>query len=390
MVWHPLGPPFIPIIGTIKKSIQAIVLHSGNKPISICHRMNPPSKKRSYTMRDVARLAGVSVATVSAVVNGKQVVRPVVVARVQDAMKALNFHPDHVARSLRVKKTTTMGAVVPDFSSGFFVDVLRGIEDAARNVGYSVLLCNSDDDVEQEQRHLKALLSRRVDGILLASTDLYSIADTQLRSGTPIVLFDRVPPGYRGAAVVVDNVDAAYRATKHLIELGHRAIAFIAGRLDLSTASDRAEGFRRALEDAHLPLSGAYFKRGDYHPESGYQNGLELLKLQHRPTAIVSSNGLMTLGLLRAVHELHVRCPEEVSIIGFDEPAPDSYGFSLSTLLRPELTVVAQPGYEVGRQSAQTLLGILSESDHSQKEESPVVTLQAELRIRKSTAAPQT
>ena len=341
-------------------------------------------------MRDVARLAGVSVATVSAVVNGKQVVRPVVVARVQDAMKALNFHPDHVARSLRVKKTTTIGVVVPDFSSGFFVDVLRGIEDAARNVGYSVLLCNSDDDVEQEQRHLRALLSRRVDGILLASTDLYSITDMQLRSGTPIVLFDRVPPAYRGAAVVVDNVDAAYRATQHLIELGHRALAFIAGRLDLSTASDRAEGFRRALEDAHLPLNGAYFKRGDFHPESGYQNGLELLRLPNRPSAIVCSNGVMTLGLLRAIHEQHVRCPEEISVIGFDEPAPDSYGFNLSTLLRPELTVVAQPGYEVGRQSAQTLLGLVAEEQSTPQDQSQVIILKAELRVRKSTAAPST
>jgi LacI family transcriptional regulator len=339
-------------------------------------------------MRDVARLAGVSIATVSAVVNGKQVVRPVVVAKVQDAMKALNFHPDHVARSLRVKKTTTIGVVVPDFSSGFFVDVLRGVEDAARSVGYSVLLCNSDDDVEQEHRHLRALLSRRVDGVLLASTDLYSIADTELRSGAPIVLFDRVPPGYRGSAVVVDNIDAAYRATQHLVQLGHRSIAFIAGRLDLSTASDRAEGFRRALEEAHLPLNGAYFRRGDYHPESGYKNGLELFKLPEPPTAIVCSNGLMTLGLLRAMHELHVRCPEEVSIIGFDEPAPDSYGFSLSTLLRPELTVVAQPGHEVGQQAAQTLLRLLSEADPPSPDQSSLLTLKAELRIRKSTAPP--
>ena len=339
-------------------------------------------------MRDVARLAGVSVATVSAVVNGKQVVRPVVVARVQDAMKALNFHPDHVARSLRVKKTTTIGAVVPDFSSGFFVDVLRGIEDVARNLGYSVLLCNSDDNVELEQRHLRALLSRRVDGILLASTDLYSIAETQLRSGTPIVLFDRVPPGHRGPAVVVNNVEAAYNATRHLIDLGHSQIAFIAGRLDLSTATDRAEGFRKALEDAHLPLNGAYFKRGDYHPESGYRNGLELLRLQNPPTAIVSSNGLMTLGLLRAVHELHVRCPERLSIIGFDEPAPDTYGFNLSTLLRPELTVVAQPGYEVGKHAAQTLLSLLNEREDAVRDHNRVVTLNAELRVRKSTAGP--
>lgn len=370
------------------ESIRSIFLRRDAGGISIAVAMSPLPKARAYTMRDVARLAGVSVATVSAVVNGKQVVRPVVVARVQEAMKALNFHPDHVARSLRVKKTMTIGAVVPDFSSGFFVDVLRGIEDIARSLEYSVLLCNSDDNSEQEQRHLRALLSRRVDGILLASTDLYSIADAHLRSTTPMVLFDRVPPGYRGSAVVVDNVEAAYRATQHLIDLGHTRIAFIAGRLDLSTATDRADGFRKALEERHLPLDGAYFKRGDYHSESGYRNGLELLRLQNPPTAIVCSNGLMTLGLLRAVHELQVRCPEQISIIGFDEPAPDTYGFNLSTLLRPELTVVAQPGYEVGKQAAQTLLTILSASEPTAGEENPVVTLQAELRIRKSTAAP--
>ena len=303
-------------------------------------------------------------------------------------MKALNFHPDHVARSLRVKKTTTIGAVVPDLSSGFFVDVVRGIEDAVRSVGYSVLLCNSDDTVEQEQRHLGALLSRRVDGILLASTDLYSIAETQLRSATPMVLFDRVPPGYRGAAVVVNNVDAAYGATRHLIALGHREIAFIAGRLDLSTAADRAEGFRKAMEGAHLSQNGAFFKRGDYHPESGYRNGLELLRMAKRPTAIICSNGLMTLGVLQAVHEMQVRCPDEISIIGFDEPAPDSYGFSLSTLFRPELTVVAQPGYEVGKQAAHMLLALLSEGDAPEPAGNQVVTLEAELRVRKSTAPP--
>jgi LacI family transcriptional regulator len=349
--------------------------------------MNFSGKKRRYTMRDVARLADVSVATVSAVVNGKQVVRPVVVARVEDAMKALNFHADHVARSLRVKKTTTIGAVVPDLSSGFFVDVVRGIEDAVRSVGYSVLLCNSDDNPEQEQRHLDVLLSRRVDGILLASTDLYSIAETELRSGTPIVLFDRVPPGFRGAAVVVNNVDAAYDATRHLITLGHREIAFIAGRLDLSTAADRAEGFRKAMENAHIPLNDAFFKRGDYHPDSGYRNGLELLRLAKRPTAIICSNGLMTLGLLQAVHEARVRCPDEISVIGFDEPAPESYGFNLSTLFRPELTVVAQPGYEVGRQAAQMLLGMFSESEPAPLQ-NRVVTLEAKLRIRSSTARP--
>jgi LacI family transcriptional regulator len=156
--------------------------------------MTSAGTKRVYTMRDVARLAGVSVATVSAVANGKQVVRPTVVARVRDAMKALNYQPDHVARSLRVKRTTTIGVVIPDFASGFFVDVTRGVEDAARAAAYSVLLCNSDDDAEQEKLHVRTLQARKVDGILLASTDLYSIGQGQFGSDTPVVLFDRVPP----------------------------------------------------------------------------------------------------------------------------------------------------------------------------------------------------
>lgn len=338
-------------------------------------------------MRDVARLAGVSTSTVSAVVNEKQVVRPAVVARVQDAMKALNYHPDEVARSLRVKRTTTIGVVIPDFSSSFFVDVVRGVEDAARSSGYSILLCNSNDDQQQEQRHLTVLLSRRVDGILLASTDLYSIGHGQPWSNTPLVLFDRIPSGYQGAAVTIDNVQAACSATKYLIDLGHRSLAFIAGRLDLPTASDRAEGFRKALEDSNLPLRGEYFKRGDYHPQSGYQNGLELLKLPHPPTAILCSNGMMTLGLLRAISEAQVRCPDEVSVIGFDEPAPDAYGFSLSTLLKPELTVVAQPGYEMGQRAAQMLLTMLSNGEPEDTGKNRVFTFQAELRIRKSVAA---
>jgi LacI family transcriptional regulator, galactose operon repressor len=342
---------------------------------------------RSYTMRDVARLAGVSVATVSAVANEKQVVRPAVVARVQDAMKALNYHPDHVARSLRIRKTSTIGVLVPDFTSGFFVDVVRGVEDAARVSGYSVLLCNSNDATDQEETHIKALLSRRVDGIILASTDVYSIGTNQFGSSTPFVLFDRIPNGYRGPAVVIDNFEAAYRATQYLLQAGHKDLAFIAGRMDLSTASDRADGFRKALEDAHLPLRGEYFRRGDYTPESGYNNGLELIRLPEPPTGILCSNGPMTLGLLRALQEADVHCPEQISIIGFDEPVPDSYGFSVSTLLRPELTVIAQPGYRVGQQAAQMLVNILSEEKALEGERS-ILTLEAELRVRNSVAPP--
>jgi LacI family transcriptional regulator len=341
-------------------------------------------------MRDVARLAGVSVATVSAVANDKQIVRPAVVARVQDAMKALNYQPDHVARSLRVRRTTTIGVVIPDLASAFFVDVVRGVEDTARAAGYSVLLCNSNDDAEQEKRHMRTLLARKVDGILLASTDLYAAgSNSSAAADTPIVLFDRIPPNYRGAAVVIDNVEAAYRATRYLIDLGHRDVAFIAGRSDLSTGIDRADGFRKALEDAHLPLRGEYFKRGDFHPESGYRSGLELLELPQPPTAIVCSNGPMTLGLLRAIQKTGTQCPDYISVLGFDEPVPDSYGFSVSTLLKPELTVIAQPGHEVGKRAAAVLLRMLTNDSENHSDASSFITLHADLRIRASVSSPR-
>jgi LacI family transcriptional regulator len=342
-----------------------------------------------YTMRDVARLARVSVATVSAVVNEKQGVRPVLVKRVQDAMKALDYHPDHVARSLKVRKTTTIGVVIPDFASGFFMEVVRGVEDTARVAGYSVLLCNSNDDVSQEQRHLSVLFSRRVDGILLASTDPLSITRRHDRQNVPIVLFDRIAPGHQGPAVVVDNKTAAYEAVKYLISLGHGRIAFIAGRLDLSTGKDRAEGFRKAMDEAHLPVRGDYLKVGDFKPVSGYEAGLELLRLAERPTAIFSSNSQMTVGLLKAMQELGARCPDDISVCGFDDLVPGTEGFSFGALLKPELTVIAQPGYDIGRRAAEMLLKLLSDSsaDNGHPQEG-VVVLKAELCIRNSVAPP--
>lgn len=336
-------------------------------------------------MRDVARLARVSVATVSGVVNGKATIRPALVSRVQGAMRALDYHPDQVARSLKVRRTTTIGVVIPDFGSGFFVEVVRGVEDVARTAGYSVLLCNSNDDVTQEQRHLSVLLSRRVDGILLASTDPYSMGGRQKRPNTPIVLFDRIPPGYTGAAVIIDNMAAAYSATKYLISLGHTRIAFISGRLDLSTGKDRADGFRKAMEEAHLPIRYDYFKSGDFKAGSGVRCGLELLRLPEPPSAIFSSNSQMTVGLLEALQQSPLKCPDDVSVLGFDDLGTGTEGLSFGALIRPQLTVIAQPGYQIGQRSAEMLLGMLTNgADVDGADRGEVVTLKADLCVRQS------
>jgi LacI family transcriptional regulator len=335
-----------------------------------------------YTMRDVARLAKVSVATVSFVANGKRGVSPELAARVRAAMEALDYHPDQVARSLRVRQTRTIGMLVPDVTNPFFTDVMRGAEKVAREKGYSVILCNSDEDPEQERRNLGTLYSRRVDGVLLGPVVPESGLDPLIRRRFPVVLFDRIPPGFRGPGVIMDSVHGAYEATRHLISLGHRRIAIIAGRLSVSTGIDRLEGFRKAMQEARLPVSEEYIKRGDFDLETAYRCSLELLALAEPPTAIFSSNNKMTLGLMRALGGLRISCPGRISVVGFDD-------FDWSEMFRPSLTSVRQPTYAIGTRAMDMLLGRIQQTpERSTNDEDALVVLKGELRIRESSGPP--
>jgi LacI family transcriptional regulator len=338
-------------------------------------------QKRKYTMQDVARLAGVSVATVSAVINGTATVSARRTERVREAMAAIDYSPDQIARSLKMGRTSVIGMVIPDVTNAFFPEVIRGVEDGARTHGYSVILCNSNEDPEQEERHLNMLSGRRVDGVLLACTNNATAYDRMLRRRFPIVFFDRIPESPHQGAVGTDNLDASFQATRHLIEQGHRDIAFLAGNLSLSPHAKRLEGFRKAMQEANLPVSQQYLRLGNLQIESGYQNGLQLLELPAPPTAIVSSSSKMLLGLLRAMRERHVRCPEQLSVIGFDDHV-------WSEFFNPPLTSVAQPSYEIGRIAFEMLLKQLNRETDSQIVEGQVILLKATLRIRESTAPP--
>jgi len=339
-----------------------------------------------HTIRDVARLAGVSVVTASKVLNNKGSVRPKLVERVVRAMAALDYHPDQVARSLKVRQTQTIGIVIPDITNPFFTDVIRGVETEARASGYSLILTDSNEDPDLEDANLNMLFARRADGILLAPTAASPIQGRLTRRRFPLVLFDRLCPGFKGSAVVTDNFGAAYDATRHLLALGHWRIAIITGRLDLLNAFDRLEGFRHALQEARLALPEEYLRRGNFQLESGYQQGLELMRLADPPTAVFSCNNKMTLGLMRALYELRVPCPERVSVLGFDD-------FGWAANFRPRLTTVAQPTLEMGRQATRMLLDKIKcwkEGEGEGKEEGKVVALKAELQIRDSTAPPGT
>ena len=335
-----------------------------------------------YTIHDVARLSGVSIATVSAVVNKKSGVSPALTERVLKAVEALDYHPHQVARSLRVRRTMTIGMVIPDIMNPFYAEVVRGAQDETKNKGYSLILCDSNEDFGQEQSNLSTLYSRRVDGVLLAPTSAHAAQDRLTRRWFPIVFIDRIPPGFVGTAVITDNYLGAREATRHLISLGHKHIAIITGRLDLSNGIERLEGFRKALQEAGLPLRDDHLQRGDFQVQSGYVCGLNLLQSPVRPTAVFSCNNKMTLGLMQALNKMSVACPQNVSVVGFDD-------FEWSANFSPRLTTVAQPTREMGLQAMRVLLKRISQQGTPDNgKQDTVITLKPELRVRDSTAPP--
>jgi len=332
-------------------------------------------------MRDVARLAGVSVATVSAVINASATVSEVRSKRVREAMEALDYYPDQVARSLKVGRTNVVGMVVPDITNIFFPQLIRGTEDAARQNGYSVILCDSNEDPEEERRHLDTLFSRRVDGVLIACSDPAAGYEHLMRRRFPIVFVDRIPRGTIHAGVSTDNVEAGLRATNHLIELGHERIAFITGHLGHSPHYGRLEGFRKAMQAKGLPIRDEFLREGDLEIETGRRLGLELLSLNPRPTAIITSNNRMLLGLTGAFTELGIPCPAGVSVVGFDDSVWTEH-FS------PGLTVMAQPAFEIGKAAFAMLLSRMQPADGEVSNDPGLRLFPAELRLRGSTAAP--
>jgi LacI family transcriptional regulator len=334
------------------------------------------------TIRDVARLADVSIATVSAVINGKSGVSDKLVQRVRRAMEALDYHPNHVARSLKVRQTNTIGMMIPDVTNPFFADVMHGVEGEARRNNYSVIFCNADEDPELERRQLSMLFSRRVDGVLLAPADSHAAQDRLINRRFPLVFFDRIPADFSGTAVVTDNFEASRQAARHLIGLGHRRIAIITGRLNLSNGLQRLEGFRRGLQEANLPFPETYLRCGEFQLETAHKCGLDLMQLAEPPTAVFCCNNKMTLGLMRALGDLRIPCPERVSVLGFDD-------FDWAVNFSPRLTTVAQPSYQMGKRAVELLLDKLrGQKGSSGSDHDTIVTLKSELRVRDSTAPP--
>ena len=334
------------------------------------------------TVRDVARRAGVSVSTVSHVLNQTRFVSDELRERVMAAMRELQFEPNAAARMLSLKRSNTIGLIVSDIRNPFFASVARGVEDVAQECGYTVILCNSDETLAKETACLKALQSRQVDGVLLASAGAADEFVTRLvQAGYPIVLVDRDLPDLGLPAVLLDNEGAAYRAVRHLIDRGHQRIAMLSGRASISTTTERVAGYERALRESGLEPDPRLVVSGESTSEGGAEATDRLLDLDPPPTAIFSGNNLMSIGALHAITRHGLTVPDDIALVGFDD-----FPYPWSDAFRPHLTTIAQPTYELGRCAAEMLVQLLRGSTD---EASRRAVLEGNLVIRESSGALQ-
>jgi LacI family transcriptional regulator len=303
------------------------------------------------TMKDVARLAGVSIATVSATVNRSAFVSAELRRRVTEAIHELGYAPDGVARSLKRGRTQLVGLIVADITNPFFTELVHVIEAAIQDAGYSVLLCDTDENFEKERDYLRILRTHRVDGVILAPTgqagdyaQLQSIEDR-----LPLVLVDRALAELNADTVTVDNFAAAFDVTAHLLDLGHRDVATIAGPEHLTSGQERRRGFRTALEQRGVAVREEFIRAGNFREEDAMAAALDLLQGPARPSAIFAANSHMMIGVMRAISQLRLNCPKDVSVAGIDD-------FPWANAFTPRLTVVRQPVAEMGRAAVRMLL----------------------------------
>lgn len=310
------------------------------------------------TMNDVARLAEVSIATVSHVINGTRFVSAERVERVHAAMQQLGYTPDATARSLRVGRTNTIGLVIPDTSNPFFAALARWIEEAAFESGYTTILANSDERPDREHRYVSTLLSKRVDGLILAPSSGDHGRLRKLLNNAPmhVVVVDRDAALPNADVVLYDNAGGSYAATRHLIELGHTCIGCIAGPADATSAAERVKGFRQAIGEAGLSLPGHAIVEADFHFSGGREATARLLATREPFTALVAANDLMAAGAVRALAERGISVPDEVSVIGFDD-AP------LAEMISPALTTMRQPLQDMAQAAVSLLLSRITGSN---------------------------
>lgn len=328
-------------------------------------------------IKDIAEDAGVSIATVSRVLNNSQPVSEELRRRVLESVKKLNYQPNALARSLRTRRSLVIGALVPNVRNPYFTDIVRAVEDLALEAGYVVTICSSDQDLERERRYIETLRHRMVDGVLVAVADRSrSDLSPLVEGGIPVVLADRALDCTTCDMVTVDVRRGAYQAVEYLIARGYRRIGIITGPQSVSTAVGKLEGYREALERYGLPVTPAFIVDGGYTEEGGTKAARQMLAKADPPRAVVVSNNLMALGFFRVVREQGLRVPEDIAFVSFDDS-------TWASLVTPPVTLVDQPTYEVGKIATELLLNRL-QADEADALSPRHVVLQPRMIVRGS------
>ncbi|MDI6828592.1 MAG: LacI family DNA-binding transcriptional regulator [Armatimonadota bacterium] len=292
------------------------------------------------TIKDVAKFAGVSTATVSRVLNGSNSVSEETRIRVERAIADLGYRYNALARGLKKRRTGLLGHIVPSIAGPVSPALARAVEDQAQKFGYNVILCNSYDSIEKERAYIDILLERRADGIVMSSPILPEHITFLRERGMPLAIIERRMETTGFYFVEPDNLKGARGAVEYLIKLGHRRIAMITGPMHTLISQMRAKGYADALGDAGIPVDPDLKTEGDYSRASGFQAMQKFLAMRHRPTAVFAANDAMAIGAMQAAHQAGLKIPEDISFIGFD----DTY----AELTIPQLTSVHQPLYEIG------------------------------------------
>jgi LacI family transcriptional regulator len=326
------------------------------------------------TISDVAELAGVSTATVSRALNGKSTVDPELAARVLAAAKELGYQPNGPARNLRRQEAAVLALIISDVENPFFTAIARGVEDVAHSVGYSVVLCNTDEDAEKERKYVNVAIQERVAGVIISPTATAAGVAALADRGTPLVAVDRPLPDRESDTVLVDTRLAARQATQHLIDQGYERIGCITGPSGVRTADDRLAGYRDALKSGKQRSSPRLVRRTEFKAAGAQKAAADLFAQEEPPDALLVANSAMAIGVLEALRSHTLRPGSDVGVVAFDD-------VPWAGLVDPPMTVVAQPAYEIGTVAAQLLLARIADNSRA----ATTTTLGARLIERGST-----
>lgn len=326
------------------------------------------------SIKDVAKAAGVSTATVSRVLSKGEHVRPEVRKRVMTAVEQLAYRPNLQARSLRSQQTMTIGLIVSDIRNPFFTSISRAVEDTAYEQGYRLFLCNTDENPEKEAIYLNLMRDENVAGVIFSPTRQLAAQVDSFRPPYPMVIIDRSVGSAELDVVLLDNVDSAFRLTTHLLEGGYRRIAALCGDMS-TTGRERYTGYEQALKTYDLPIMSEFVKFMQPRTETGYTATMQLLHADTPPDAILATNSLLATGALQAIRERNLVIPHDIALVTFDET-------TWASLVQPPVTLIEQPTYEIGHTATELLLQRIANPERSTRQ----VIMKGRLLIRGSSA----